>query len=121
MTDLNRRDFIRAVTAVGVAGAGLSTAVAADANAQSPRPRRKFTKCLSCGAIGVGADQREAIRLAHRFGFEAVEPSLDFLGQLSQGELQDLLEDMKSQEARLGRGGAPGGVSREATRHFRRA
>jgi sugar phosphate isomerase/epimerase len=101
MTVFHRRGFLRAA---GVAGAGLSAALAAGADAESP-PRRKFAKCLSCGAIGVRADQREAIRLAHRFGFEAVEPSADFLGQLSQGQLEKLLDDMKAKKLVWGAAG----------------
>jgi sugar phosphate isomerase/epimerase len=55
----------------------------------------------------VRADQREAIRLAQRFGFEAVEPSADFLAQLSQGQCEDLLADMKAKNLVWGAGGLP--------------
>ena len=38
----------------------------------------------------VKAAPREAIELAPQFGFEAVEPSADFLGQLSEDALAEL-------------------------------
>lgn len=91
--ELSRRGFLRVAAAggVGLAAAGVSAVEAADLP-----PRRKFTLALSCGAIGVKAAPREAIELAPQFGFEAVEPSPEFLGQLSQDALAELLAEMKA-------------------------
>jgi sugar phosphate isomerase/epimerase len=85
----------------------LSDSFSADTGADSPRPRRKFTSCLSCGSIGVRADQREAIRLAHRFGFEAVEPSAEFLTRLADAEVQELTADLKAKKLVWGASGLP--------------
>ena len=57
--------------------------------------------------IGVGADQREAIRLASRFGFEAVDPNGDFLARLPDGQLQELLADLQSKKLVWGSAGLP--------------
>lgn len=57
----------------------------------------KFTMDLRCGSIGVQADQREAIRLAHRHGFESVTPEPGFLAGLAEGELDELRSQMQSQ------------------------
>jgi hypothetical protein len=105
MTVVPRRDFLKTATALGLTGGTLADAFAADTGAASTQPRRKFTKCLSCGSIGVRADQREAIRLAHRFGFEAVDPSPDFLARLAQGELDELLADLKAKKLVWGAAG----------------
>jgi sugar phosphate isomerase/epimerase len=105
MVIFSRRDFLRTTTALGLAGTALPDAFSAETASDSPRLRRKFTACLSCGAIGVGADQREAIRLAHRFGFEAVEPAADFLARLADAELQELLADMKAKKLAWGASG----------------
>ena len=51
--------------------------------------------CLSPGSIGVKAGPREAIALALQHGFEAVEPSTDFLGRLSEAELGEFRAAMK--------------------------
>ena len=102
MIALGRRDFLMAVGAAGLAGAGL-TATAGGADAPSGLAR-KFTMCLSCGTIGVRADQRQAIALAHRFGFEAVEPSADFAA-MSDGQLEELLGELKANQLVWGAGG----------------
>jgi sugar phosphate isomerase/epimerase len=62
---------------------------------------------LRCGSIGVRADQREAIDLAHRHGFESVEPNAGYLGKLSDEELQALLADLKRKGLVWGAAGLP--------------
>ncbi len=62
---------------------------------------------LACGAIGVRADQREAIRLAHQFGFESVAPSASLLARLSADELQQLLAELKAKKLVWGAAGLP--------------
>jgi len=42
-----------------------------------------MTLCLNPGAIGVRASQLEAVELAHRHGFESVEPQGEYLAGLS--------------------------------------
>jgi sugar phosphate isomerase/epimerase len=83
------------VRAAGAGLAGLAVTAGSAWPAAEPRAGRKFTLALSCGAIGVGASPREAIDLAQRFGFEAVEPSADFLASLSDEALASLLADLK--------------------------
>ncbi len=102
MNALDRRRFLKHAAAVGVGAVGLSAfgrpAVAAE-------PKRKFTLDLACGAIGVRADQREAIRLAAEHGFESVGPSAGFLAGLSAGELDELAMDMKAKGLAWGAAG----------------
>jgi sugar phosphate isomerase/epimerase len=93
---IDRRQFL------GTAAAGM---LATTALAEESRPRRKFTMCLSCGAIGVSADPRKAIELAHRFGFESVEPSPGFLASLSDAQLADLQAEMKAKKLVWGAAG----------------
>jgi hypothetical protein len=69
MHDVSRRSFLQTAAALSLAGAGLS---AREAWAAAAPQQRKFTMDLSCGMIGVGADQRQAIRLAQQYGFESV-------------------------------------------------
>lgn len=107
MTNLSRRNLLRTATALGFAGSALSRVFSAEKAGKSPERGRKFTACLSCGAIGVRADQKEAIRLAQRSGFEAVEPSADFLSRLADAQLQELLADMKAKNLVWGASGLP--------------
>ena len=45
---------------------------------------------LSPGAIGLKADQRQAIEYAAKYGFQAVEPQPAYLATLSNGEIDDI-------------------------------
>ncbi len=100
----SRRMFLRVAAANG---AGLAvTNCSAMAAADSTR-KRKFTMSLSCGAIGVKATPREAIELAQRFGFEAVDPAPDFLGKLSEDALAELLAEMKAKKLVWASAGLP--------------
>jgi sugar phosphate isomerase/epimerase len=62
---------------------------------------------LSCGALGIRADQRQAIDLAARHGFDAVDADLKFLAGLSAGELRELLGDMESKKVGWALAGLP--------------
>jgi sugar phosphate isomerase/epimerase len=66
-----------------------------------------MTICLSPGSIGVTANQREAIALAQRYGFSAVEPYGDFLAGLTEAQLQELVADLKSKGLAWGAAGLP--------------
>ena len=68
---------------------------------------RKMTVNLVCGMIGVKADQREAIELAHRHGFESVEAMPQFLAPLSNGEMADLRAEMQAKGVVFGAAGLP--------------
>ena len=104
MVELHRRRFLHTMAATGV----MSVAVGVGQHASAAEPRkRKFTMDLTCGAIGVGADGREAIGLAQHYGFESVAPSPHFLARLSAGELQELLADMKAKKLAWGATGLP--------------
>jgi len=77
------------------------------AAAERPELQRKFRLCLACGPIGVPSDPRKLPEWATRFGFEAIEPSPQFLGQLSDTELQNYLDDMKSRQLAWGSASLP--------------
>jgi sugar phosphate isomerase/epimerase len=62
---------------------------------------------LSCGAIGVKADQRQALEYAAKYGYDAIDADVRYLGTLSQTELQALLADMKSKRLEWGLAGVP--------------
>ena len=101
---VSRRLFVRwtGVGCVGLAVMRGSALLAGDA----PR-KRKFTMALGCGAIGVKATPREAIELAQRFGFEAVEPAPDFLARLSDDALAELQAEMKAKQLVWAAAGLP--------------
>jgi sugar phosphate isomerase/epimerase len=62
---------------------------------------------LSCGALGIKANQRQAIDLAAEHGFDAVDADGKYLAGLSDGELHDLLGYMESKKVAWAIAGLP--------------
>jgi sugar phosphate isomerase/epimerase len=62
---------------------------------------------LSFGALGIAANQRQAIDLAAKHGFDLVDADGKFLGTLGAGELSDLLGYMKAQNVGWAMAGLP--------------
>jgi sugar phosphate isomerase/epimerase len=71
---------------------------------------------LVCGAIGVSANQREAIELAARHGFESVGVDGGYLAKLSEPDLTELNSLLKSKGLVFGAAGLPVEFRREQTR-----
>ena len=97
---VNRRDFVKTVTLAGL-GLGALGVPAAEA----PGAKRKFTLCLACGLIGISSDPQKVIGWASQFGFEAIEPSAQFLGKLSDSALQAYLGEVKTKNLTWGAAG----------------
>src|SRR5436305_781673 len=62
---------------------------------------------LSCGALGIQANQRQAIDLAAKYGFDSVDADGKYLNGLSDGEVQDLLGYMRSKKVAWALTGLP--------------
>ena len=69
--------------------------------------KRKFTMDLSWGAIGVRANQLQAINYAAKHGFESVYADPGFLSSLADAERVDLAATMKEHGIRWGAAGLP--------------
>src|SRR5579872_3993026 len=115
MNSFTRREFIeRTLTASLATGAGLTTIFAVQA---AEAKSRKMTIDLVCGAIGVSANQREAIELAARHGFESVGVDAGYLASLSQEQVSELKQLIKSKGLVFGAAGLPVEFRRDAL-HF---
>src|SRR5688500_6148448 len=77
-------------------------ALAADGNST-----RRMTINLMPGMIGVRANQRELIELAHGHGFESVEPLGGEIARMSEGEIKELLDTMRGKRVIFGAAGLP--------------
>jgi sugar phosphate isomerase/epimerase len=99
----NRRQFIHQTTIASLAG-GAFFASFSDAAEVKPR---KMTIDLVCGNIGVSANQREAIELAARHGFESVGADGGFLASLSDDQVPELKSFMKARGIVFGAAGLP--------------
>ena len=102
---ISRRDMLAKVSIIGSMSIG-GAVLGRRAKAASAR-QRKFTLDLSCGSIGVQADQRQAIGLAHRFGFESLSPDPHYVAQLSAASRRELLAEMKQKGLVWGAAGLP--------------
>lgn len=101
---LTRRQFMRQAAlgsvAVGLAGS-LSTTRAEQAKS------RKMTIDLVCGNLGISANQREALELAARHGFESVGADGGYLASLTDEQLAQFKVLLKEKGVRLGAAGLP--------------
>ncbi len=100
---LSRRDILK----VGVLGLAAGSPLSAVAGSDAPPGPRRFTMDLACGAIGVSVPLPEAIALAHRFGFEAVDPDASFLARHEPDGIQKLVADLKARGLAWGAAGLP--------------
>jgi len=66
-----------------------------------------MTMDLVCGAIGVSANQLEAIDLAARHGFESVGANEGFLASITETDLEKLKSTLKSKSLVFGAAGLP--------------
>jgi len=105
MKALNRRKFIRSTTVSAVAG-GMLVAKVCSLEAAEPKPR-KMTMDLTCGSIGVSANQMETIELAARSGFESVAADGAFLSSASDAQLTELKASMNAKKLVFGSAGLP--------------
>ena len=104
MNPMTQRAFMEHVTA-GSAACLVGTLL--PVSCQAAPASRKFTMDLVCGAIGVQADQREAIQLARQHGFESVAPSPGELAKLSDTQLQELTGELQEAGMSWGAAGLP--------------
>lgn len=98
---LDRRSFIKYSTVAILAGS-------IEKRARAFAGQSRLMKLdLSCGRIGVKADQKQAIDYAEKYGFEAVVPQATFLGRLSDSQLADLKSEMQNKNLVFSAAGMP--------------
>lgn len=91
----------------GLAGLAGATVWGSLASSAPLRAGRAFTLDLVCGAIGVHANQLEAIEWARRGEFESVQPSPGELARMSGDELQRVLGVLQESGLVWGAAGLP--------------
>jgi sugar phosphate isomerase/epimerase len=99
----NRRQFIHQTTIASLAGGAFFASFSDAAEVK----QRKMTLDLVCGNIGVSANQREAIELAARHGFESVGADGAFLASLSDDQVPELKSFMQAKGIVFGAAGLP--------------
>jgi sugar phosphate isomerase/epimerase len=101
---MTRRSFCRQLSSATLATL-LSPTLTNLSQAQTNPAQRKFTLCLNPGAVGVRANQQDAILLAHKHGFESVEPMASAIHQLSTDGRHQLVQDLKTKHLTWGSAG----------------
>ena len=99
--DLNRRKHLISCSLAA------TSMLLGNSSQAAEKSGRKFTMDLRCSSIGVRADLKEAIRLAHQSGFESVTPDPGYLAKLSTGQLNELLSEIKEKKIVWGSAGLP--------------
>jgi sugar phosphate isomerase/epimerase len=99
----SRREFL-AFALRTTLGAALLTPILGRGQRSSGR---KMTICLTPGSIGVSANQMEAIALAERHGFEAVEPFGAYLAARTEQEISEIVAGLKAKRLVWGAAGLP--------------
>ena len=88
----------------GLMAVAVAPGFSAERNARG-NANRKMTINLMGGMIGVRANQREAIELAHAHGFESVEAMGGELARMSEAEIKELLANMRGKSVVFGAAG----------------
>jgi len=91
---MTRRSFVASLAALAAAPAAAPA-------------ERKFTLAFTPGSIGVRVDQRGAIDLALRYGYESVQPFADDLAKLSAAELDELKAELGEKKLQWAAAGLP--------------
>src|SRR5207249_8182259 len=104
MSKLTRRKFI-ARTGTGLAA--LQATNTSRGGAAPAGPARKFYAILSLGRIGFNGTFDQSVELAHKYGFEGIDPDADFFARLSDADLKRLLADLASKNLKFGAAGLP--------------
>ena len=99
MPRFTRRQML-ATAAVTVTASSLPAAEASQA-------KRKFTIDLSPGAIGVSANQEQAIGYASKYGFESVYAYPGDIASMDDAERRELIDRMKEKNVVFGAAGLP--------------
>jgi len=101
MKGISRRDFLSG------AGCGTAAAILCSRGRSAAAAERKLKLALSPGSIGVSVSQMDAIDLAQKHGFEAVEANGGYLVSLPDAQLQDLVGQLKSKGIAWSAAGLP--------------
>jgi sugar phosphate isomerase/epimerase len=72
------------------------------ASAATSNPKYKMYTWLTCATLGVRANQREAMELALRHGYQSIEPLAEELASIPEDTLKRLVDDMKAKNLRWG-------------------
>jgi sugar phosphate isomerase/epimerase len=89
-TCMNRRNFVK-TSSLAAAAAFVPSIPSLSAAAAS----RQFKLCINPGNIGVRADQKDLLRMAIQYGYEAIISMPEQLAKFSEKEMTDFTDERK--------------------------
>lgn len=102
---MTRRQFLHTTAVMATAMASPAPLVA---QPSAGARHRKMTLALTPGSIGVSVkSQKELNDLAHRHGFESVEPRGEELAAMSSAQLDDIQADLRAKKLAWAAAGLP--------------
>jgi len=104
--ELTRRRFLSAGAAASIVALPNRGAVSGVTD-PAEIPQRPFYTNLSLGRLGFHAGFEESLELAVRYGFEAVDPDLNYFASLGEDRLRRLLDDVQAKKLKFGAAGLP--------------
>jgi len=105
-TELTRRRFLYTGAAASIAALPSRGVRSHAAEAVETPPRRFYTN-LSLGRMGFHASFDASVELAAKYGFEGVDPDLDYFCSLQEDQLRRVLDQLQAKKLRLGAAGLP--------------
>jgi sugar phosphate isomerase/epimerase len=100
---INRRHFLVAGAAAGIALSAVGRVVAATTSIQE----RRFYAILSLGRLGFHTSFPESLELATKHGFEGLDPDISYLASLNDDALHRLLDELQKRNLKFGAAGLP--------------
>lgn len=97
MKHMNRKTFLRLSASSG-AGAALGSWTNTQGSNLTTAGKRPFTMEFNPGTIGINAGQEKSIEMAARYGFNAVFAFTDYLADVPETKLDQLLSGMIQKE-----------------------
>jgi sugar phosphate isomerase/epimerase len=102
---LTRRGFM---LQTGAAAGGVSAAaVLAGETRTANTPKRNFYTVLSLSRLGLHGTFEESVELAHKYGFEGVDPDEELFATLSDDALKQLCDNLAAKNLKFGAAGLP--------------
>jgi len=112
--ELTRRRFLSAGAAaalVALPSRRLDSGVTEPAGT----PQRRFYTNLSLGRLGFRHSFDESLELAVKYGFEGVDPDLDYFASLDEDRLRRLVDNVQAKNLKFGSAGLPVEFRRDVT------
>ena len=114
INELTRRRFLSTAATASIMALP-SRGVVSGVTERAEIPQRRFYANLSLGRLGFHASFDESLELAVKYGFEGVDPDLNYFASLEENRLRRLLDNVQAKNPKFGAAGLPVEFRRDDT------